>query len=86
MTLHLNVQCVVYLESLVIAEHLDHILFCHYSKILKIFFEYESLVNLRKFSNFFKKCSQGQGAVLLDFPKGGSTCPQCSTWLRPCQK
>ena len=35
MTLHLNVYCVVYLEVLVIAELLDNILFCHYSKILK---------------------------------------------------
>ena len=35
MTLHLNVSCVVYLEVLVIAEHLDNILFCHSSKILK---------------------------------------------------
>ena len=33
MTLHLNVQCLVYSEVLVIAEHLDNILFCHYSKI-----------------------------------------------------
>ena len=35
MSLHLNVYFVVYLEVLVIAEHLDNILFCHYSKILK---------------------------------------------------
>ena len=35
MTLNLNVWCVVYLEVLVIAEHLDNILFCYYSKILK---------------------------------------------------
>ena len=35
MTLHLDVECVVYLELLVIAEHLDNILFCHYSKIFK---------------------------------------------------
>ena len=40
MTLHLNVMCVVYLEVLVIAEHLDNILFFHY---LKIIFEYDSL-------------------------------------------
>ena len=40
MTLHLNVQCVVFLEVLVIAEHLDYILFCHNSKII---FEYDSL-------------------------------------------
>ena len=39
-TLHLNVQCVVYLEVLVIPEHLDNILFFHYSKIV---FEYEFL-------------------------------------------
>ena len=38
MTLHLNVYCVVYLEVLVIVEHLDNILFFHYSKILKNIF------------------------------------------------
>ena len=30
----------MYIEVLVIAEHLDNILFCHYSKII---FEYDSL-------------------------------------------
>ena len=40
MTLHLNVKCVVYLDVLVIAEHLDNILFCHNSNII---FEYDSL-------------------------------------------
>ena len=39
-TLHLNVKCVVYLDVLVIAEHLDNILFCHNSNII---FEYDSL-------------------------------------------
>ena len=34
MTLHLNVECVVYLEVLLIAEHLDNKLFCHYSMSL----------------------------------------------------
>ena len=33
----------MYLVVLVIAEHLDNILFCHYSKILKNSFKYESL-------------------------------------------
>ena len=35
MTLHLNVWCVVYLEVLVIAEHLDNILFCRTQKLHK---------------------------------------------------
>ena len=35
-----SVYCVVYLEVLVIAEHLDNILFCHY---LKIVFEKDNL-------------------------------------------
>ena len=39
-TLYLNVESVVYLEVLVIVEHLDNILFCHYSKII---FKYDSL-------------------------------------------
>ena len=40
------------------------------------------ILELRK--NRFK-CSQGQGEVLPNYPKGGgSTCPQCSPWLRPC--
>ena len=46
-----SMYCVVYLEVLVIAEHLDNILFCHYSKIV---FEYESLAifagNTQKYS------------------------------------
>ena len=32
----------VYLEVLVIAVHFDNIIFCHDSKILNIFFEYDS--------------------------------------------
>ena len=44
----------MYLEVLVIAEYLDNILFCHFSKILKNIFENENLAifagNSQKFS------------------------------------
>ena len=42
-TWYLNSEYVVYLEVLVIAEHLDiYILFCHFSKKSKIVFENEN--------------------------------------------
>ena len=44
----------MYLEVLVIAEYLDNILFCYFSKILKIIFENENLAifagNSQKFN------------------------------------